>query len=112
MDVMEGSNITLPCNVERPYINIYTAEWKKDSETVSFGQFDDLDLKLTNVSRTHRGEYICRVQSSINEPVDGADATARTITLNVLHMHSKITLYTYRTLQGILHVQHEAKPCI
>ena len=98
MDVIEGRNITLPCNVERPYINMYTVEWVKDGETISSDQSDDLDLKLTDVSPIQSGNYICKVQSSIDEPEAGADATARIITLNVmeLHTHSKIiTLILY-----------------
>ena len=90
MTVMEGSNVTLPCRVQRPYINSFTVEWIKHSESVIALPSGQFDLELIDVSLTQSGNYTCKVQTSIDQPEEGADATARTITLNVVELYSKL----------------------
>lgn len=90
MDVVEGSNITLRCNVERPFVNTYTVMWRKadgDDMNLPTGIFD---LELPNVSLSDNDVvYRCRVVSNIDQPTSGADAIA-TITLRVTRLHSKL----------------------
>ena len=86
--MVEGSNITLPCNVERPFLNNYTVTWTVNgvSTALPSGQFD---LQLTNVPLSYNGrEYACTVVTNIDQPSTGADAIT-TITLTVTPLHSE-----------------------
>ena len=94
--MVEGSDITLPCNVERPFLNNYTVTWtvNDESKILPPGQFD---LQLTDVPLSYGNRvYICRAETSIDEPETGSDATT-TITLMVTprHMYSKSSVITF-----------------
>ena len=94
--MIEGDNITLSCNVERPSINMYNVIWRKDSEIVENLPPGKFDLELTDVSLSESGAvYVCIVETSIDQPEEGADATAMGITLNVMELHacSKLILH-------------------
>ena len=89
ISVVEGSTITLPCNVKRPFLNNYTVTWTANGEsnTLASGQFN---LQLNNISLSSDNRvYMCRVETSIDQPETGADATT-TITLMVTPQHSKL----------------------
>ena len=61
---------------------MYTVTWTADGESniLSPGQFD---LQLNNVPPSYDNRvYMCRVETSIDQPETGADATT-TITLMV-----------------------------
>ena len=83
--VIEGSNVTLPCNVERPFLNKYTVTWTRNGSRIPPSQFD---LELTNIPLSDNNTvYACTVETSIDQPEPGAKATA-TITLQC--MYSKL----------------------
>ena len=92
--VTKGSNVTLPCNVERPFINQYTVTWTvlgSDKKIrLSPGQYD---LELTNIN-SFNTEYTCHVKTSIGQPESGADAIAA-ITLTFTPQHSKYIDYPW-----------------
>ena len=90
IQVIEGSSITLPCNVQRPFLNRYTVTWIVNGGNITLpsGQFD---LDLTNVPLSYDNTvYTCHVETSIDEPVTGA-AAVTAITLTVIQIpHSKL----------------------
>ena len=89
IQVIEGSNITLPCNVEIPFLNMYTVEWTVNGESMDPLPSGQFDLDLTNVPLSSDNTvYTCRVETSIDEPVTGADAVT-TIKLTVTPRHGE-----------------------
>ena len=92
LSAMEGSNITLPCNVERPFLNMYTVTWTVNGERMDPLPSEVFDLELTNVESS--AMYECHVESSINEPNPGADAIT-IIRLTVTPSHSKSHIITH-----------------
>ena len=90
ISVTEGSNVTLPCNVERPYLNKYTVTWTANGEKMSPLPPGHFDRELTNVSLScHNTVYICRVETSIDQPETGADAVAAAVILKVIPQHTE-----------------------
>ena len=87
ISVVEGSNITLPCNVERPFLNNYTVRWTANGEELSPLPPGLFDLQLTDV--VSPSNYKCCVETRINQPMTGADAVA-TIILTVTPQHSTL----------------------
>ena len=113
--VVEGSDITLPCNMERPFLNNYTVRWtvNGESKTLSPGQFD---LQLTNVPLSNNNRmYMCHVETSIDQPETGADAiTTITLMVNVIPqpMYSKSSVITFGPRISVMykHFYHTIGP--
>ena len=102
ISVIQGSNITLPCYVERPFLNNYTVTWTANGESITLPS-DVFDLQLANVPLSYDNRvYTCSVETSIDQPETGADATT-TITLTVTLQHSKnMCAYTTYMYQGYI----------
>ena len=77
--------------MERPFLNNYIVTWTANGESITLPS-DVFDLQLANVPLSYDNRvYTCSVETSIDEPETGADATT-TITLTVTLQHSNYNI--------------------
>lgn len=113
INAVEGESVVLPCDVEKSFLDQFTATWGKSATDVSgFIQVTteanvDYSLTLNELEISDSGIYRCTVQATASSLIGDVLSTVpgRSIDLTVRNKHSK-SLHMLMTNLGLSTYEH------